>query len=394
MRDQPIRLAGPIAMTFWARRVRVVRVGIMVIVGLSLLVALWVGLIRIGWSLPIPQTGLLLAHGPLMVCGMLMTVVSLERAVALGRIWSYIAPVLGAVGAISLVVGAPPAVAMLAILISSALLVAAYAIIVRRQAAIFTWTMALGAVLLLSGNILWLTGWPVFRVVPWWMGFLVLSIAGERLELSRVQRLPSSALRMFVMAAALMTVGIVGTTIWPDAGTRVMGIGAGALAIWLLNHDIARRTIKAHGLPRYIAICLLGGHIWLALGGMLAMIFGFSSSGFLYDATLHTVFVGFVISMIFGHMLIILPAVIGVMVAPLKHFYVPLVLLHVSLIMRVTGDVFAQSDLRRWGGLLNVTALLAYFALLVYATRIANRVTHATNQPLENSSHHENLSPA
>ena len=44
-----------------------------------------------------------------------------------------------------------------------------------------TGTMALGALLWLVGNAGWLVGWPVPQVVPWWSGFLVLTIAGERL---------------------------------------------------------------------------------------------------------------------------------------------------------------------------------------------------------------------
>jgi len=43
-----------------------------------------------------------------------------------------------------------------------------------------------GAVAWLGSNLLWLGGWPVHALVPWWIGFLVLTIAGERLELSRM----------------------------------------------------------------------------------------------------------------------------------------------------------------------------------------------------------------
>ena len=32
----------------------------------------WAGLVRIGWSLPLTSADLLMAHGPLMVCGALM----------------------------------------------------------------------------------------------------------------------------------------------------------------------------------------------------------------------------------------------------------------------------------------------------------------------------------
>jgi hypothetical protein len=146
---------------------------------LALLTALWGGLARLGWALPLLHPPLLPAHGPLMVCGFLGTLIGVERAVALGAFWPYMAPLLTAAGAIALLAGlpAPPLMTL-----GSLGLVAVFAVIVHRQRALATVTMALGALLWLVGNSLWLLGWPLAQVVPWWSGFLVLTIAGERLE--------------------------------------------------------------------------------------------------------------------------------------------------------------------------------------------------------------------
>ncbi len=54
---------------------------------LSMACGLWLGLVRLGWNLPLPWPDRLIAHGPLMVCGFLGTLISLERAVALGARW-------------------------------------------------------------------------------------------------------------------------------------------------------------------------------------------------------------------------------------------------------------------------------------------------------------------
>jgi hypothetical protein len=70
----------------------------------ALLTALWAGLLCLGWSLPAIQPGLYIGHGPLMVCGFLGTLISLERAVALGESWSYAAPVLSGAGALALII--------------------------------------------------------------------------------------------------------------------------------------------------------------------------------------------------------------------------------------------------------------------------------------------------
>ncbi len=58
-----------------------------------------------------------------------------------------------------------------------------------------------------------------------------------------------------------------------------------------------------------------------------------------YGAALHALTLGFVFSMVFGHAAIIFPAVLRVAVPYHPTFYVPLALLHVSLLVRVAGDV-------------------------------------------------------
>jgi hypothetical protein len=72
--------------------------------------------------------------------------------------------------------------------------------------------------------------------------------------------------------------------------------------------------------------------------------------------------VGFVFAMIFGHAPIIFPAVLGVAVPFHAFFYAHLVLLHLSLVLRVAGDLALWWPGRQWGGLLNVVAILLFFA--------------------------------
>ncbi len=70
---------------------------------LSLLAALWAGLVRMGWAFPPLIATLPAAHGPLMVAGFLGTLSSLERAVALKTRWIALrlAPILCALGALA-----------------------------------------------------------------------------------------------------------------------------------------------------------------------------------------------------------------------------------------------------------------------------------------------------
>src|SRR5690606_8748964 len=143
-----------------------------------------------------------------------------------------------------------------------------------------------------------------------------------------------------------------------DAGVRVAGAGMLALAIWLARYDIARRTVRQRGLTRYIAICLLAGYVWLGIGGGLALVYASQGAAYSYDAILHSVLLGFVFSMIFGHAPIIIPAVARLAVPYHPRFYAHLALLHASLLLRISGDLLASPAARRWGGLGNEIALI------------------------------------
>lgn len=109
--------------------------------------------------------------------------------------------------------------------------------------------------------------------------------------------------------------------------------------------------------------------MWLGVGGGLSLIFGAQVAGPRYDAVLHVVFVGFVISMIFGHAPIIFPAILGVPINFEPAFYIQLALLHASLALRVIGDYANLHPLRMWGGLLNEVAILMFIAMTVYSIR-------------------------
>jgi hypothetical protein len=334
----------------------------------ALLAALWAGLMRLGWQLPALTPSLVLAHGPLMISGFLGTLITLERAVALRQKWMYLPPLLAGLGGLltllikSLPLG--PILLTLASLGGVMILIE----ITRRETALHTITMLLGSVTWFAGNMLWLFGLQVFQVVFFWQAFLVLTIAGERLELSRVL-CPSR--RQQVIFGAIVLVVLAGTILSifeNQAGTRINGAALIFIALWSLRNDIAWRNLK-HKLPltRYIAWCLALGLTWLGVGGALSLGFGAQVAGPRYDAVLHAVFVGFVISMIFGHAPIIFPAILGVPINFQPVFYVQLALLHLSLALRVVADYANLHAVRMWGGLLNEVAILLFMGVTVYS---------------------------
>ncbi|MCS6883494.1 MAG: hypothetical protein RMK84_16155 [Oscillochloridaceae bacterium] len=337
-----------------------------------LLGAIWGGLLRLGWALPTPRSDLAALHGPLFVCGMLGTVIGLERAVALGRPWAFSGPLLAMAGGLGLLAGLPASLGALLITAGSLGLLLVFAVLVRRQPARFVVTMALGAAAWLVGNLLWLVGRPLAVASFWWAGFLVLTILGERLELGRLRQLPARALRIFVLGVATLLLGLGATPIAYGAGARLSGAGFVILGLWLLAFDIARRTVRRAGLPRFTAVCILSGSVWLAVAGGIALSAGAVYAGPVYDALLHAVFVGFVFAMIFGHAPIIIPALLQIPLAFNRWSYLPLVALHLSLLLRVAGDLTLRLDLRRWGGMLNALAI-ALFLLLTLASALRAR---------------------
>ncbi len=328
------------------------------------------GLLRLGWHFPLPSLNLANIspanislenmHGPLMVCGFLGTVIALERAVAISQRWAYLAPLAAAIGGLALILALPWRIGANLITISSIVLGIATAKIFIRQQALFTFTLLLGCLSWLIGNALWLGGFGIAQIAPWWIGFLVLTIAGERLELSRFLPPSLTGKTTFILIISLFLVGAVLTTLSNQQHVQILSAALLALAIWLLRQDIARHTIKQKGLTRFIAVCLLSGYLWLLVGALIGLLSPQLMFGSSYDAFLHAILVGFVFSMIFGHAPIIFPAVAKVKIPYHATFYLPLIVLHASLIARISGDLLQNQHSRSLGGALNAIALLLF----------------------------------
>lgn len=340
------------------------RVPLLVLGFASLAIGVGAGLLRLGWNVALPSAELAAFHGPLMVSGFFGTVIGLERAVALARRWAYLGPLLTGLGGLTFIFGMPLLPGQFLLVLGSLVLLIASASVFRRQRALFTFTLAAGAASWTLGNLLWLGGMPLHAVVPWWAGFLVMTIAGERLELSRFLPTSLTAKRLFALIMAALLAGMAAAAAMP----LLFGAALLALALWLLRHDIARRTVREQGLTRFIAVCLLSGYAWLAAAGAIMLASGgLATGGLPYDAALHALMLGFVFSMVFGHAPIIFPAVARVAVPYHPGFYVPLALLHLSLGARVVGDLAVLPDWRSAGGAGNAVALLAFILVTVSA---------------------------
>lgn len=339
---------------------------------LGLIAAMWAGWIRLGWDWPPIQPSLPASHGPLMVVGFLGTLIALERAVALRQRWMYFGPLLSGIGGLVTIIGIPGLLGPSLMALGSLVLVAILIVILRQHIALHTVAMALGATSLAIGTILLFIGWSIPRIVLWWEAFLVLTIAGERLELGRLLKLSKGIVWAFSAVTALSLLGLATSTISLIWGTRIFGLGLLGMAAWLLRYDIARHTIRQNGLARFAALSMLSGYGWLAIGGLLALIYGGQAAGPVYDALLHSVFIGFVMTMIFAHAPIIFPSILGLPISFSRLFYTHLILLHASLLLRIIGDLAMVMPLRRWGGFLNGIAILTFLVITI-VSMLTNR---------------------
>ena len=332
------------------------RVALMVLGGVALLTGLDAALLRLGVWAPLPAASVADAHGMVMVLGFLGTLIAVERAQALGASWGYLAPTLLALGALAVAAGlglpgklllAEGAWAFVAVLLG----------LWRRAPASGVAAQVAGVALAALAATLW------FRIdlpalLPLLASFLVVTIAAERAGMAQLT-LGSRAPAILVG----VTVWLVGASalalLHQDAGARAVGLACAATAAWLTKDDIARRLLRTDGLRRFNGAALLLGYGWLLLGGLTWALAGVPARQEVYDLVIHTIFVGFGLSMVLAHAPIIFPAVLGrpLPFAPL--LWVPLALLHGGMAVRVAGDLTASAAVWQTGGVVQVLAALA-----------------------------------
>ena len=321
-----------------------------------------------------------------MVCGFLGTLIGIERASALRRWWTYPGPIFTAAGGLLLAGGALGSPAPIAFVLGSACLLAIVTGYLTRWPSMHLFIMACGSAAWLVGNLLWLMHWPIHRMVVWWMAFLLMTIVSERFELNRF--LKPSRLQHWLLFVAVATFLFGVIVSWPQQllGERIAGIGMFALAFWLQRNDIAQRNIRKPGLPRFTAVCLLSGYVWLAIAG-LGLLFHapLPKYGFTYDSVLHAFFNGFVFAMIFGHAPVVIPAVFKVAVPFRRFFYVHVVLMQVSFFVRIVGDIIESPLVHRCGGLFNAASIILFVASTAFTAVMSWRMGVSGSNPSESN---------
>lgn len=325
----------------------------------SLIIGIYSGLLRMGWEFPLVKG--FGEHGAIMVGSFLGTLIMIERVITLKSRLLLIIPLINAHSIVFFLLDSYKVSYALLLTGSLGLMCVMFFYAIKYKE-YHNYILLFGSICLFIGNFLLLVFTKYTSAVTWWIAFFLLTITAERLELTRY--LPvSKKKKIFLMV--LLSVFVVGIILpFHNSGKYISVCSLILTAGWLLFYDIALKSVKKDGLFRYTALLLIIGYFWLIITGVFFVIN--NDSNLIYDAGLHSFFIGFVFSMIFAHAPIIIPGILKLNVKPYHPaLYIWFVLLQISLIIRIAGDLINNLQIRQGGGILNGIAILCFFINLI-----------------------------
>lgn len=334
------------------------RLLIAVLILASLISGILTGWFRLGIELPLSHV--FLDHGAMMTGSFLGTIILIERIVSQKKNWLFLFPLINVSSLVFYYLDLPT-LAFSCLIFGSAGLFYVLFRINQNHSDLPHQIMWIGAACWFIGNLhLWLFKLYAHSIL-WWMAFLLLTIVGERLELSRF--LPLSAFKRIAVVVFLIMFLVSCVLPFHIGGQELTGTSLILVACWLLIFDMSRKSIKKPGIHQFAAITLICGYFWLVVTGVFYL---FNITGAVtYDALIHSFFLGFIFSMIFAHGPIILPGVLKLTVKPYhRMLYLWVFLFHFSLIIRIMGGMLPMLLWKQLGGILNSVAIVLFFVNL------------------------------
>lgn len=349
------------------------RVPIILFAFANLLTGMLAGLIRMGWEFPVSTMAI--HHGAIMVGGFLGTLILLEKVIPLKKHLLLAFPIINALSLLMIVPGFYY-LGLVFLMIGSMGLLFIFLLYFKRQPTDLSMMfMIVGSCCQIVGNTMLITKQFYPLAFPWWMGFILFIIVGERLELSKFLPVTRQNKNVLIGFFLLFLIGIF--LPFHGIGKYLVGLSLMAVALWLLRHDIISIAVKKDGLMRFSACALMSGCIALLTTGILLIFL--PNLPLTYDAIVHTFFLGFAFSMIFAHGPFILPGVLGLPVKPYHPLlYFPLATMLISLVLRIFADAsILHYSVRLWSGWISVISILVYFILLLTLTIVKIRNENA-----------------
>jgi hypothetical protein len=332
---------------------------------LALFTGLLGGLTRIGWSIPLTKFAGL--HGLIMVGGFLGTVISFEKTITLKHKTWLVVPVISGLSVLFMIVGNYEISLGLQLAASFGLVIAFFKWLSMTNDHYYR-IMIIGALswmIAISGL---MAGRAIPSILPWWIAFILFIIVGERLELSQFLPITKKSKSLLYIFLITFLAGIF--TPYHMPGKYLLGLALIGIGIWLVRNDIVKISLNKNGKHQYIAVLLLIGYIWLIITGIITS--ALPNGGYIYDAMVHSFFLGFAFSMIFAHGPIIIPGILKKNYDLYsKSLYVWIIGFQITLLLRIIGDFTNIETLRLLGGLGNAIFILCFFGNIIVNVRIA-----------------------
>jgi len=297
-----------------------------------------------------------------MVGGFLTTLIALEKTIPLKRTGLLIIPLLSALTLLMAVNGCY--YVGLAFLLAGSIglfcVQGFYFIRYPHERSIIL--MLIGACCLVMGNTMLIRNQFYPAAFPWWMGFVLFTIVGERMELSKFLPVSNRAKAILMTLLAFFPLGVL--LPFHHTGKYFSGIALIGISVWMMRNDVIQIGLRKEGLVKYSSFALLLANSFLLLEGIFLVVL--PNTLYAYDILVHVFFVGYGITMIFAHGPIILPAVLGLKDKPYHPaLYVCVILLHSSLLFRIVADSLMLNQGRKYSGAITGIAILLYFITLI-----------------------------
>lgn len=306
-------------------------------------------------------TGAGMQHGLLMVGGFLGTLISLERAMVMKNKWWLLVVFLNGFSIPVLLFPGWSFLANYLQLTGSMGLVLIMYFQSMRHPQPYQYVMSIGAISWMIGNVALITSNFIPAAVPWWIGFILFTIVGERLELSKFLPTPTYAKNILYGLLVLFFIGM-----WMpfhQSGNWVMGFAAIFIAFWLLHFDMAKITARKENQFKYIGVGLKVGYVWLVLHGLTLCFL--NAHPLFYDLYLHSFFLGFAFSMIWAHAPIIFPMILSIQEKPYHPvLWIGWTVFQLSLLGRLAAALLKLPEWRTLLGVINGWSIIAMFAMM------------------------------
>ncbi len=179
--------------------------------------------------------------------------------------------------------------------------------------------------------------------------FPMIFVLGERIELGKFQYFPYKKLAnrlVLIVLSASVSLTFISSVFWTSNGQLSELLLSSALACLLIASVVTfaiERKRKQYpvrtSLQAYVDKGILIAYFWLFLGVLLFLLRVSGITG-LYDAAIHSIALGFIVTFIFAHGPVIFPTVLERNVNIGRLSFLPIVTLTLSNCLRIFGDMF------------------------------------------------------